>query len=95
MASHLDAIPVLTEAVEDEADYALAPATALEAAPELDLGGLEAQLTATVQDYASELVHQACRDMEAVLIEQVTDRLKARLPTLIAEVLDEHFRARF
>jgi hypothetical protein len=94
MSSHLDAIPVLTEAVEDEADDSLVPPSALAAVPELDLGGLEAQLTATVQDYASELVHQACRDMEAVLIEQVSDRLKARLPALIAEVLEEHFRSR-
>ena len=94
MSSHLDAIPVLTEAVEYQADDSLVPPSALVAVPELDLGGLEAQLTATVQDYASELVHQACRDMEAVLLEQVSDRLKARLPALIAEVLDEHFRAR-
>ncbi|MGI9245176.1 MAG: hypothetical protein ACR2I8_00480, partial [Steroidobacteraceae bacterium] len=38
---------------------------------------LEAHLTAVIHEQADELVHTACREMEALLIEQVSDRLKA------------------
>jgi hypothetical protein len=37
-------------------------------------------------------VHNACRDLEALLLEHVSDRLRADLPALVATVIDEHFR---
>ena len=52
----------------------------------------EAHLTATIHEQADELVHNACREMEALLLEQVSDRLKAELPTLVSRVILEHFR---
>jgi uncharacterized protein (DUF2267 family) len=53
---------------------------------------LEAHLTAVIHEQADELVHNACREMEALLLEQVSDRLKAELPGLIARVIADHFR---
>ena len=44
-----------------------------------------------VHEHADELVHNACREMEALLLEQVSDRLKAELPGLIARVIADHF----
>ena len=52
---------------------------------------LEAHLTAMIHEQADELVHNALREMEALLLEQVSDRLKAELPGLIAKVIAEHF----
>jgi uncharacterized protein (DUF2267 family) len=88
MSQPMDLIPVLTDIVEDAAP---------EPEPEVDrasmfLGELEAHLTAAIHEQADELVHNACREMEALLLEQVSDRLRAQLPALIAAVMDEHFR---
>jgi hypothetical protein len=85
-----DDIPVLTEVIDDgAADAAPADeATAL-------LGELEAHLTAAIHEHADELVHNACREMEALLLEQVSDRLKAELPTLIAQIVEGYFRGNF
>jgi uncharacterized protein (DUF2267 family) len=83
-----DEIPVLTDVVE--------PSHAAESAFINDtsrfLGELEAHLTAVIHEQADELVHNALREMEALLLEQVSDRLKAELPQLISRVIAEHFR---
>ena len=82
-----DDIPVLTDIVEPDRDRAskYIDDTAL------FLGELEAHLTAMIHEQADELVHNACREMEALLLEQVSDRLKAELPGLIAKVIADHF----
>jgi uncharacterized protein (DUF2267 family) len=83
-----DEIPVLTDVVEAEAP-------AQDAGIEdtgLFLGQLEAHLTAAINEQADELVHNACRELEALLLEQVSDRLKAELPQMIARVIAEHFQ---
>ncbi len=86
--SHVqDSIPVLTDIVEDEAGTATTPIDRTS----LFLDELEAHLTATIHEQADELVHNACREMEALLLEQVSDRMKAELPALIARIIDEHF----
>jgi hypothetical protein len=79
-------IPVLTDIVEpDGRSSKYIDDTAL------FLGELEAHLTAMVQEQTDELVHSACREVEALLLEQVSDRLKAELPGLIAKVISDHF----
>jgi hypothetical protein len=88
MNEHIDAIPVLTEVVEDVGQAIVAttdPTVAF-------LEELESHLTATIHEHADELVHNACREMEALLLEQVSDRLKAELPTLVSRIILEHFR---
>lgn len=79
-------IPVLTDVVEQDAR-----ASTFIDDTALFLGELEAHLTAMIHEEADELVHNACRELEALLLEQVSDRLKAELPGLIAKVIAEHF----
>jgi uncharacterized protein (DUF2267 family) len=83
-----DEIPVLTDIVE--------PNTGSESAFINDtsrfLGELESHLTAVVHEQADELVHNALREMEALLLEQVSDRLKAELPRIVSRVIAEHVR---
>ena len=87
MSTEMDAIPVLTDVVEEpeEAEPPIDEAAAL-------LEELESHFSAAIHEHADELVHNACREMEAVLIEHVSDRLKAELPALVARIIDEHFR---
>ena len=83
-----DGIPVLTDVVTEEPATAAAPADGTLQF----LDELEAHLTAVIHEQADELVHNACREMEALLLEQVSDRLKAELPAMIADVISAHFR---
>jgi hypothetical protein len=82
----MDIIPVLNDIVEDEPDT-VAPIDRTT----LFLDELESRLTVAIHEHADELVHNACREMEALLLEQVSDRLRAQLPGMIARIVDEHF----
>lgn len=88
MNERIDTIPVLTDIVDD-GERGARPTTDPTVA---FLEELESHLTATVHEHADELVHNACREMEALLLEQVSDRLKAELPALVSRVILEHFR---
>ena len=88
MNQQMDAIPVLMDIVEDDAH---APATTIDRTTRF-LVELEAHLTGAIHERADELVHNACREMEALLLEQVSDRLREQLPTLVAGIIEEHFR---
>ena len=88
MSLPMDHIPVLTDIVEDD----LRGTEPLVDRTSLFLGELEAHLTAAIHERADELVHNACREMEALLLEQVSDRLRAMLPALVAGIIEEHFR---
>ena len=83
-----DEIPVLTDIVDTEPR---ASSKYIDDTTKF-LDQLEAHLTAVIHEQADELVHNACREMEALLLEQVSDRLKAELPGLIARVIADHFR---
>ncbi len=80
-------IPVLTDIVDEDAKAPVStdPAAAW-------LSELETHFSAAIHEHADELVHNAIREMEAVLIEHVSDRLKAELPALVAQIIDTHFR---
>lgn len=82
-----DAIPVLTDIVEDEHDSGAGIDRT-----RLFLDELEAHLTIAIHEQADELVHNACREMEALLLEQVSDRLRSELPSLISRIIEEHFQ---
>jgi len=88
MSQATDAIPVLTDVVEEESR---APAQATDRA-RVFLEQFESHLTAVIHEHADELVHNACREMEALLLEQVSDRLKAELPGLVSAIIVEHFQ---
>jgi hypothetical protein len=82
----MDVIPVLNDIVEDEPET-VAPIDRTT----LFLDELESRLSVAIHEHADELVHNACREMEALLLEQVSDRLRAQLPGMIARIVDEHF----
>lgn len=54
---------------------------------------LRSNLTTQTIDLASQLLHGAVREMEAALLEQVLDRLREKLPSLIDDVLNEQLTA--
>ena len=87
MHRSMDPIPVLTDIIDD--DVGVAPVVDRTAA---FLGEIEAHLATAIHDYTDELVHNACREMEALLLEQVSDHLRAQLPSLIAGIIEQHFR---
>ena len=88
MSQSPDQIPVLNDIVED------APGTAEPIdRTRLFLDELEAHLTLAIHEQADELVHNACREMEALLLEQVSDRLRSELPALVDRIVHEHFSA--
>jgi hypothetical protein len=88
MHQAMDPIPVLTDIIDDDA-----PGVASEVDRTAEfLGEIEAHLATAINDQADELVHNACREMEALLLEQVSDRLRSQLPGLIAEIIEQHFR---
>jgi|GEM_PF-1660518 hypothetical protein len=60
---------------------------------EQTLEELRSNLTTQTIDLASQLMHGAVREMEAALLEQVLDRLKEQLPSLIDDVLNEQLAA--
>jgi hypothetical protein len=86
MSQPMDIIPVLNDIVEDEPDT-VAPIDRTT----LFLDELESRLTVAIHEHADELVHNACREMEALLLEQVSDRMRSELPALIARIVNEHF----
>jgi hypothetical protein len=91
-------LPILTDVVELHATGSFPKA---ERAPEPespfaggllseeDVAALQAELVARTLNLTDELLHAAAREIEAVMIERVTDRLRAALPELIAAALRE------
>ncbi len=75
-----DQIPTLTDVVEMESAATLTPE---------QLAQVQAELTARVARLTEELMHEAVRDVEALLFERVLDRLRARLPELVDQVLKD------
>ncbi len=54
------------------------------------LASVQAELTSLTRDLADRLLDHAMRDMEAALVEQVSNRLREELPALIERVLREN-----
>jgi hypothetical protein len=57
---------------------------------EEQLVSMQAELTTLTRDLADRLLDHAMRDMEAALVEQVSNRLREELPALIERVLREN-----
>lgn len=54
-----------------------------------DIAALQAQLVTRTLNLTDELVHSAAREIEAILLERVIDRLRSALPELVAAALRE------
>ena len=76
-------IPVLTEAIDSAKAN---PAS-------LNVQALQSAITMEALECADALLHQAARDMEAILFERVYDRLRQQLPDLIDRILKEQLEA--
>ncbi|MEJ2602497.1 MAG: hypothetical protein P8172_04280 [Gammaproteobacteria bacterium] len=89
LATSDDDIPTLTSVVVGDA-----PAPETSPAPAVDsdaLAALEVRLTSASLDLADRLLHNAFREMEAAMFEQVSNRLRAELPDLVARIIREQF----
>ncbi len=74
-------IPVLTEAIDMEGRQPL---------PVLDNDELRAAIVTETMKLVDSLVHQATKDIEAILYERVFDRMRAELPGLVERILEQH-----
>lgn len=88
-----DDIPVLTSVVgtgpaPEPAAGPEPPARTVDAAA---LAELEVRLASASLDLTDRLLHTAFQEMEAAMFEQVSNRLRAELPDLVARIIREHF----
>jgi hypothetical protein len=58
---------------------------------EAALAELEVRLASASLDLTDRLLHSAFQEMEAAMFEQVSNRLRAELPDLVARIIREHF----
>ena len=91
-------LPILTDVVElhatgsfpkPERETQAKPVLAGGLLTEEDLAALQAQLVDRTLKLTDELLHSAAREIEAVLLERVIDRLRAALPEIVAAALRE------
>jgi|SRR5687767_14269882 len=91
-------LPILTDVVELHATGSFpkperapepAPAAASGLPSEEEIAALQALLVSRTLNLTDELLHAASREIEAVMLERVIDRLRAALPELVAAALRE------
>jgi hypothetical protein len=96
-------LPILTDVVELRASAGstgLHPRVDVPAATEGgihsagELAALQADLVGRTLNLTDELLHNAAREMEAVMFERVVNRLRAALPEIVALALREHLSPR-
>ena len=83
--SHEDDIPVLTDALDRV--IAAPPAPEPEAH---DIDALQAQICESSLQFAEEMLRDACREAEHVMMERIMGALRAELPAIVRNVLDEN-----
>lgn len=83
-------IPVLTDAVARPRRTA-GDETARPGLTESELAELQVRIATGSFILVEKLLHQAYREMEATLFDEVVGRLRHELPELIDQVLREHF----
>ena len=72
-------IPILTDAIDTGGAQAAA----------MNLQAAQSAIVSETLRIADELLHQAAKDMEAILFERVYDRLREQIPDLIDRILRE------
>ena len=77
-------LPVLTDTVEIPAALADTPSAD-------ELVKLESKLCAQSLTLADHLIHEACHDVEDIIVERVMTKLRSQLPALVSRVLHDHF----
>ncbi len=56
-----------------------------------ELVKLESKLCAQSLTLADQLIHEACHDVEDIIVERVMSKLRSELPALVSRVLHDHF----
>lgn len=79
-----DDLPVLTEAIAP-------PDVGHPRLPADELVKLQAKLSAQSLTLADQMLHDACHDVEDIIVERVMARLRSELPALVNRVLHDHF----
>ena len=79
------------EAGMDEAAESRVHEAAEAGIDEAALAELEVRLASASLDLTDRLLHTAFQEMEAAMFEQVSNRLRAELPELVARIIREHF----
>ena len=91
-------LPILTDVVELHATGSFPKPERAAAASEPyaagllseeDIAALQALLVSRTLNLTDELLHSTAREIEAVMLERVIDRLRAALPELVAAALRE------
>ncbi len=90
-ADNDDDLPVLTETV-DTPTLPTNRSSASANRPSADeLVKLESKLCAQSLTLADQMLHDACHDVEDMIVERVMSKLRSELPALISRVLHDHF----
>jgi len=93
-----DELPVLTDVVvrrePPEGSNVIPLERRLLPPSETTLAVLQADIVARALNLTDELLHNAAREMEAVMFERVLDRLREVLPELVSEAIREHLQPR-
>ena len=77
-------LPILTEAVEVPGALANRPSAD-------DLVKLESKLCAQSLTLADQMIHEACHDVEDIIVERVMTKLRSEMPAMVSRVLHDHF----
>ncbi|MGB5347639.1 MAG: hypothetical protein WBN23_15845 [Woeseia sp.] len=77
-------IPVLTEVLHKPAVAAVEPSA--------DLASLQASLCAASLQLAEARLRDACREAEHVLLERVMRELRAELPVIVRDVINDYLK---
>lgn len=56
-----------------------------------ELVKLESKLCAQSLTLADHLIHEACHDVEDIIVERVMSKLRSELPALVSRMLHDHF----
>ena len=81
-----DDLPVLTDTVDTPI---VSPGKTAPSADELVK--LESKLCAKSLTLADQLLHDACHDVEHIIVERVMSKLRSELPALVSRALHDHF----
>ncbi len=88
-------LPILTDVVQLKAGQPAGPSSRTSSSrhlplSEASLDALQAELVSRTLDITGELMHNAAREMEAVMFERVLDRLRTVLPDLVEDALRQY-----
>jgi hypothetical protein len=86
-----DDLPVLTEAVQVPDALPGKRSTQADHPSADELVKLESKLCAQSLTLADHMIHEACHDVEDIIVERVMTKLRSQLPALVSRVLHDHF----